>query len=184
MSRDLCCASQSQFRRRPPPIFLVYSILSKLLSGRKRLHFLCLVMYFVVKKKENYDRNIENIDKSNRSQMTMIVAEIIFLGDELRIDKKYLGIQVSIECKITNITRSLRSSTLSIALIDNEKTEFSNWKTLEKWLLTKYKERTNIDINIDQIKFKDSASNIKLVRDGEILGSIHSLVKTNNENIE
>ncbi|RGB31039.1 hypothetical protein C1646_709991 [Rhizophagus diaphanus] len=92
---------------------------------------------------ENYDlniSNIENIDKNNRSQNDdikteiviisdkrsgcyiheMIDAEIIFLGDELRIDKKYGGIQVNIGCKIINMDKSLRTSTLSVALIDDE----------------------------------------------------------------
>ncbi|CAB5368402.1 unnamed protein product [Rhizophagus irregularis] len=51
----------------------------------------------------------------------MIDAEIIFLG-ELRIDKKYGGIQVNI-------------GLYQFALIDdeNEKNGISDWKTLEKW---------------------------------------------------
>lgn len=116
----------------------------------------------------------------------MIDAGIIILGDELRIDKKYRGIQVNIGCKIAKLTSSIRISSLSVVLIDNEneQTEISDWKALEKWLLTKYKDLANVDLNIDQIILKKSTENIKLVRDGKTLGSIRSLVKINNENIE
>ncbi|CAB4398766.1 unnamed protein product [Rhizophagus irregularis] len=74
---------------------------------------------------ENYDRDvdvIENTDKRSGCYIyEMIDAEIIFLG-ELRIDKKYGGIQVNI-------------GLYQFALIDdeNEKNGISDWKTLEKW---------------------------------------------------
>ncbi|PKY52314.1 hypothetical protein RhiirA4_425182 [Rhizophagus irregularis] len=74
---------------------------------------------------ENYDLNIsyvENIDKSNRSQNNDIKTEL----------KAAKGIKID---------KSLRTSTLSVALIDdkNEKMVISDWKTLENWLLNQVK---------------------------------------------
>ncbi|CAB4481439.1 unnamed protein product [Rhizophagus irregularis] len=61
----------------------------------------------VVQSADNRDSSIFISDKRSGSHIhEMIDAGIIVLGDELRIDKKYHGIQVNIRCKIAKITTS------------------------------------------------------------------------------
>lgn len=116
----------------------------------------------------------------------IVAAKIILPGDELWINKKYRNTQVDIGCIVKGINTSyVNISSLVVALVDdeNEKTEVRDWKTLEKWLVVKYKESENVDIDMDKIKFDASSKVINLVRNKKVLGSIYSLVKFHNDNI-
>uniref|UniRef100_A0A1D1ZLN9 5'-nucleotidase surE n=1 Tax=Anthurium amnicola TaxID=1678845 RepID=A0A1D1ZLN9_9ARAE len=124
------------------------------------------------------------ISRGSRQIRDAVAEKIIIKGDELWISKKYQGVQVSIGCKGCKVINVDKVSPI-VSLIDNEdeETKLSEWTLLEKWLLFHYKKRTNVNLDLNQIKHNHSSENIRLVRDGNFLGFIHDLIKNHNENI-
>jgi hypothetical protein len=61
---------------------------------------------------------------------------------------------------------------------EDEKHELYECKQLEKRLLFHYKERTKVNLDLEQIKYNNFTRGIYLVRDGK------SLIKNHNKNIQ
>jgi hypothetical protein len=119
------------------------------------------------------------IDKSNRSQKDDIKqfrindAEIIILGDELKID----GIQINMGCKITKLTIFIRTSTLSVVIDDETNKRKFRIGRLKSGYYDKYKELANVDLNVGQVNLHIPMKTLNSY-------VIRSLVKVNNDNIE
>ncbi|PKK59573.1 hypothetical protein RhiirC2_794661 [Rhizophagus irregularis] len=89
------------------------------------------------------------ISRGSRQIQDAVAEKIIIHGDELWVNKKYQGVQVSIGCKVIDVDKVCPI----VALIDNEDEEskLSEWTQLEKWLLFHYKERTNVNLDLNII---------------------------------